>query len=85
VRLRELAAAAVAESAPSSGRSAALVLANRADEVAAALREQFPHLRPLRQEISNRRGLAAGTAAGSQADLGSAQSRLGARRRELGA
>lgn len=84
-RLRQLAAAAVAESAPTSGRSAALVLASREDEVAAVLREQFPHLRPLRQEISNRRGLLAGTVAGAQADLGSAQSRLGARRRQLGA
>lgn len=84
VRLRELAAAAAAESTPTNGRPAALVLASREDAVAAALREQFPHLRPLRQEVSNRRGLLAGTTAGSQADLGSAQSRLGARRRELG-
>lgn len=82
-RLRELAALAAAEAKPTGSRSTALVLADREDEVAAAVREQFPHLRPLRQEVSNGRGLAAGTAAGSRADLGAAQRRLGEHRRQL--
>lgn len=84
-RLRELAAVAAAEATPTGGRSTELVLAGREDEVAAAVHEQFPHLRPLRQQISNGRGLAAGTAAGSRADLGAAQRRLGEQRRSLGA
>ncbi|MDQ1689149.1 MAG: hypothetical protein QOK42_2124 [Frankiaceae bacterium] len=84
-RLRQLSAQAVAQSEPSQGRSAELVLAGRERRVAAALAEQFPHLRPLRQEISNGRGLNEGRAAASRADLGAAQRRFAPSRDEIGA
>jgi hypothetical protein len=79
-RLRELTAQAVAQSgAPAGGGSAELVLAGREQRVAAAVAEHFPHLRPMRQAISNGQGMSAGLAAASRADLGAAQGRLGAR------
>ena len=84
-RLRELAAQAVAHTAPSQGTSAAVVLAGREHRVAAAVQDHFPQLRPFRQAAGNSRGLSEGIAAGSRADLGSAQRRVGPSSRALGA
>lgn len=84
-RLRELSARAVAHTEPQQGTSAAVVLAGREQRVAAAVQEQFPHLRPFRQAAGNSRGLSEGLAAGSRADLGSAQRRFGPNRGSLGA
>jgi hypothetical protein len=66
------------------GASTALVLRDREQEVEAAVREQFPHLRASRTTISDRHGLVAGRHSGARADLSTEGSRLGGSRASLG-
>jgi len=69
-RLRAAAAEGEREAERSSGRSAALVLARRDDEVERALRSQFPRLASRRASASSAAGLHHGSAAADGADLG---------------
>jgi len=67
-----------------SGASVALVLADRADAVNAAVRQRYPYLRTTRIDAgSSPHGRAAGRAAGDRATLGGGEVR--GRRRALGA
>jgi hypothetical protein len=83
-RLREAehrAEADAAERFTASGTSSSLVLADRAAEVTAAVRDAYPHAREARPRQLSGSGGADGWAAGRRADLG--ERRVGGTRRSL--
>ena len=64
---------------------AALVLADRSDQVDAVFEREFPQLRRMRMTTTSGGGLSAGRAAGARADLSGIGARVGGgRRREIG-
>jgi len=64
---------------------AALVLADRSDQVDALFDREFPNLRRMRMTTTSGGGLSAGRAAGARADLSATGARVGGeRRREIG-
>jgi hypothetical protein len=71
------------QAASASGSSAALVLADRRQEVDRAVAEMFPRLGSVRLSASSGGGLAAGRVAGSRADLSAGRRGVGLTRREL--
>lgn len=83
-RLKAANARAVADhdaAASTTGTSAALVLASRADRVSQAYDQRYGHLRKARPRRFTGSGFAAGARAGQQADIGGP--RLHNQRREL--
>jgi hypothetical protein len=72
-RLRATREAAVADTGTTS---TAVALRDRAQEVEAAVREQFPRLRNARVSISDGRGLIAGRRSGAQANLSSGRNQV---------
>jgi hypothetical protein len=77
-------AADVASDEQVSGRSVALVLADRSDRVARRVAEIYPRLAPVGPRRLTGSGLRAGRAAGERADLGGGRVRSGRRAQALG-
>ena len=75
----------VEQAVTSATPGAALVLADRADQVKKAFAAEFPRIGTMRATVSSGGGLAAGSVAGQRADLSAMRSRLGGGRRELSA
>ena len=73
-RLREASARSAQEAEATYGSSMAPVLAERDERVAAAVRDQHPHVATLRTSNSNVSGWFAGEDAADRADLGDRQS-----------
>lgn len=69
-RLDEVARAAVRAGEVEHGERLLPVLAQREEQVDAAVAQEFPRLRTHRSSVSNGRGVAAGMAAAERADLG---------------
>lgn len=82
LRAAETAAASAKESGP-TGRSVALVLADRSDRVERRLAEAYPRLRTASARRLGGGGLSQGMAAGRRADLGGTQLRDGSPRCSL--